>query len=139
MFGVFGDGLYKLQPIYVDDFAALAVEKGAETENEIVNAIGPETFTYREMVDMMSQTILGKRRPVLSIPDGLGLLVGKLIGLLTGDVVITQAEIQGLKSNLLCVDALPSGPTRLTDWLREHRDTVGRRYASELGRRKRSV
>ncbi len=139
VFGVFGDGLYRLQPIYVDDFAALAVEKGAGTENEIVNAIGPETFTYREMIDMMSQTILGKRRPVISIPDRLGLLVGKLIGLLTGDVVITQAEIQGLKSNLLCVDALPSGPTRLTDWLREHRGSVGKSYASELGRRKRSV
>ncbi|HEY9175294.1 MAG TPA: NAD(P)H-binding protein, partial [Verrucomicrobiae bacterium] len=49
-FGVFGDGQYRLQPIYVDDLAALAVEQGRATENVIVDAIGPETFTYRELV-----------------------------------------------------------------------------------------
>ncbi len=136
VFGVFGDGQYKLQPIFVDDFAALAVEKGAGTENEIVEAIGPETFAYRELIETMSEIILGKKRPILSIPDGVGLLVGKLIGLLTGDVVITKEEIEGLKANLLCVDAPPAGTRRLTDWLREHRETVGRRYASELVRRK---
>jgi len=50
VFGVFGDGLYKLQPIYVDDLAQLAVEQGDEMAkaNTLINAIGPETFTYRE-------------------------------------------------------------------------------------------
>ncbi len=50
VFGVFGDGRYRLQPIYVDDLAELAVRWGDATENVIVNAIGPETFTYRELV-----------------------------------------------------------------------------------------
>ncbi len=136
VFGVFGNGKYKLQPIFVDDFATLAVEKGSETENEIVEAIGPETFSYREMVEAMSEIILGKRRPILPIPDWFGLLVGKVIGMVTGDVVITKAEIEGLKANLLYVDAPPAGSTRLTDWLREHRDMVGKSYASELVRRK---
>jgi NADH dehydrogenase len=138
VFGVFGDGQYKLQPIFVDDFAALAVEKGRETENEIINAIGPETFTYRELVETMSQIILHKKRLLLPFPDTLGLLVGKLIGLVTGDVVITKQEIEGLKSNLLCVAALPCGQTKLSDWLQENRDTVGMRYASELGRRRKN-
>ncbi len=135
VFGVFGDGKYKLQPIFVDDFAALAIEKGAGAANEIIDAIGPETFTYRELVATMSQVLLGKTRPIVPIPDGLGLLVGKLIGLLTGDVVITSEEIKGLKANLLYVNAPPAGSTRLTDWLQENRDTVGKCYASELVRR----
>jgi NADH dehydrogenase len=134
-FGVFGDGKYKLQPIFVDDFAALAVEKGNSNENEIVNAIGPEMFSYRELVTTMAGIILDKKRTIISIPDWFGLVVGKTIGLFTGDVVITKAEIDGLKSNLLYVDAPPAGTMRLTDWLREHRETVGTCYASELSRR----
>jgi len=135
VFGLFGDGQYKLQPVFVDDFASLAVEAGASTKNEIINAIGPETFTYRGLVEEMAQIILGRNKLILSIPDALVLAVGKVIGLCTGDVVITKAEIEGLKSNLLYVDTLPTGTTRLTDWLREHRDTIGIRYASELSRR----
>jgi NADH dehydrogenase len=137
IFGVFGNGQYKLQPIFVDDFAALAVEQGTQTNDQIiVNAIGPETFTYRELVEVISQIILEKKRTIISIPNELGLLVGKIIGLFTGDVVITKAEILGLQQNLLYVNTSPTGSTRLTDWLREHRNTVGKNYASELNRRK---
>src|SRR6266850_2127364 len=53
VFGVFGTGDYKLQPIYVDDLASVAVEKAGNGRNEVVNAIGPETFTYRGMVEMV--------------------------------------------------------------------------------------
>lgn len=137
IFGVFGDGKYRLQPIHVDDFAALAVEKGDSAENEIIEAIGPETFSYREMIETISETVLGKKRTILSVPDWFGLFVGKLIGLACGDVVITKEEIKGLKSNLLYVDAPPAGTISLSDWLSKHRGTVGLRYAGELARRKR--
>jgi len=50
VFGVFGNGNYRMQPIYVEDFAKLAVEQGASRENQIIDAIGPETFSYRELV-----------------------------------------------------------------------------------------
>ena len=51
------------------------------------------------------------------------------------DVVITKEEIARLKANLLYVDVPPAGTTRLTDWLCEYRETVGKRYASKLARR----
>ena len=35
-FGVFGDGSYRLQPMYVDDMAKLAVEEGLRTDNRVV-------------------------------------------------------------------------------------------------------
>jgi nucleoside-diphosphate-sugar epimerase len=50
IFGVFGDGNYRLQPIHVDDLAKLAVKQVKEKENGIIDAIGLETFTYRELV-----------------------------------------------------------------------------------------
>jgi len=34
MFGVFGDGQYRLQPIFVDDLAALAVQSGIWVSHE---------------------------------------------------------------------------------------------------------
>lgn len=79
VFGVFGSGNYHLQPIYVDDLAKLAVEQGQRTESWIIDAIGPETFTYRGLVEEICKSI-GKRRPVVSIPPGMGYLVGSLIG-----------------------------------------------------------
>lgn len=134
--GVFGDGKYKLQPIYVDDFAKLAVEKGTQNTNEIINAIGPETWAYKDMIVEISRIVLGKTRPMIPISDGFGYAVGKAVGAFVGDVVITKEEIQGLKENLLYVDAPAAGETKLTDWLQEHRETVGRKYTSELARRK---
>ena len=134
LFGVFGDGGYRLQPIYVDDLAALAVTQGIGRENQIINAIGPQTFTYRELVAMIGQTI-GAERPVISIPPWLGLQAGRILGWLMGDVLITAEEIEGLMGDLLYVDAPPAGKTRLTDWARRHAGSLGLRYSNELARR----
>jgi uncharacterized protein YbjT (DUF2867 family) len=135
VFGVFGNGRYRLQPIYVDDLAQIAVEQGQKRENTIINAIGPETFTYRELVQEIGQ-IIGKPRPVISVPPTFGYLVGWLIGRIVGDVIITRAEVEGLMAGLLYVDAPPAGSTKLTEWTEENAATLGLHYASELARRK---
>ncbi len=134
VFGVFGDGSYKLQPIYVDDLASLAVQWGATRENVVLNAIGPETFTYRGLVETIGR-LIGARRPVIGVPPAVGYWAGWLVGKLKGDVTITREEIAGLMANLLYVDTPPTGATKLTDWTAAHADTLGRRYANELARR----
>jgi NADH dehydrogenase len=135
LFGVFGRGDYRLQPIYVDDLAALAVQEGSLGENHLVNAIGPGTFTYRELAEQLGR-IIGRPRRVVSVPPWLGYAVGSVLGWLVGDVLITRDEIRGLMAGLLSVDAPPAGTTRLTDWAQIHADELGRHYASELGRRR---
>ena len=132
--GVFGDGKYRLQPIYVDDLAALAVAHGQQHENHIIDAIGPETFSYRQLVLTIGK-LIGKERPVISVPPELGYWAGWLIGKLMGDVLITRDEITGLMQDLLYTQSPPTATTRLTDWVREHASTLGRYYASELRRR----
>jgi uncharacterized protein YbjT (DUF2867 family) len=134
VFGVYGKGDYRLQPIYVDDVAAAAVEKAAETKNEIVEAIGPETFTYRELVQMIAQK-LGLKRTIIGVPPWLGYWACRLIGLLLHDVVATREEIRGLMENRLFVTAPPLGKTKLSEWVEKHKDTLGRRYTSEMRRR----
>ncbi len=131
---MFGDGSYRLQPVYVDDLAALAVQQGGATENIILNAIGPETFTYRELMTTIGR-LIGAPRPVIGVPPAVGYWVGRLVGSLVGDVTITREEIAGLMANLLYVDAPPAGTTKLSDWIATHAGTLGRRYTSELARR----
>jgi uncharacterized protein YbjT (DUF2867 family) len=135
VYGVFGDGQYKLQPIFVEDFAQLAIEEGRSTENRIIDAIGPETFTYKELVQTIGR-IIGKKPRIISVGDNVGYFVSRIIGKLMGDVFVTREEIQGLKSNLLFTNSPPAGKTLLTDWLQENKDTVGKKYASEIARRK---
>lgn len=132
--GVFGTGDYRLQPIYVDDLARAATERVGDDRDEVLEAIGPETFTYRELVDRVSHAI-GVKRPVLSVSPGLGYWSCRLIGLFVGDVVITREEIRGLMEGRLCVAAPPLGTTKLTEWIDRHRNTLGRRYTSEMARR----
>ena len=131
---VFGAGDYRLQPIYVDDLAAAAVEKAEGSRDEIVNAIGPETFTYRELVATIRRT-LGLRRLIIGVPPWLGYWGCRAVGLLVRDVVITRDEIRGLMEGRLYVDAPPLGSTKLTEWMDRHRETLGRHYTSELARR----
>lgn len=135
VFGLFGDGQYKLQPIFVEDFAQLAVAQGARRENVVIDAIGPETFTYRELVKTLGD-IIGARRPIISVPPVLGYWTGALISRVMGDVTITPDEIKGLMQNLLCTKSPPAGTTRLTEWARAHADTLGKHYANELARRR---
>lgn len=134
VFGVFGDGQYRIQPIYVGDLAKLAVEQGQQTNNTIIDAIGPETFTYRELAQQIGE-IIGKRRPIISISPTIGYWTGWMIGKIVGDVMITREEIAGLMADLLYTTSPPTGETKLTDWAREHANELGRHYASELARR----
>jgi uncharacterized protein YbjT (DUF2867 family) len=132
--GVFGSGDYKLQPIHVDDLAQAVAVKVAAGADEITEAIGPETFTYRELVARVGRAI-GIRRPIVSVPPALGYWGCRLLGLLVGDVIITREEIRGLMEGRLYVDAPPLGTTKLTDWMDRHGDTLGRHYTSEMARR----
>jgi len=124
-----------LQPIYVDDLAKLAIEQGEKIENVIIDAVGPETFTYHELVEEIADA-MEMKKPILHIPPPLGFFIGMIVGKIFGDITITRDEIEGLMAGLLYTDSKPVGTTRLTDWLKENASTVGNHYSSELARRK---
>ena len=56
------------------------------------------------------------------------------LGVLMRDVVLTRHEIGGLMAGLLISETAPTGATRFSEWLRDHGDSLGRRYVSELTR-----
>ncbi len=135
VFALFGDGRYRIRPIHVDDLARIMAEQGKSTENSLLNALGPEDFTYRELVEMIGAAI-GKKRPIVGVPPWLGYWSSWFIGKLVGDIFVTREEIAGLMAGLLHVPgASATGLTRLSDWARANAATLGVHYHSELGRR----
>jgi NADH dehydrogenase len=134
VFAIPGDGKYRIQPIHVDDLAKLAVEQGDARTDAIIDAVGPETFTYRELVQEIASAI-GLSRFLVSLPPSLVWLASLCIGLLVHDVLLTREELKGLIDNLLFADAPPVGEVRLSDWLRDNAEALGRRYANEVRRR----
>ncbi len=135
IFGVFGDGAYKLRPLHVDDMASLMIDHAHRAENTQTDAVGPERFTYRALVSKIGE-IIGVQRTIMPVHPGVGHAVSTMLNPLVGDVIITREEIKGLMRNLLDSDQpAPPDAIPLTAWATEHRETLGRRYASEVGRR----
>jgi NADH dehydrogenase len=128
-----GDGSYRLQPVHVEDVAALAVEGVYSQDNYIVDAVGPDIFTFKEMVQLIGQKI-GANRLLIPIPPRLALLAAQFISIFVRDVVLTPEEVDGLMAGLLVSKDPPLGGIRLADWLEENKDKVGKEYASELRR-----
>lgn len=126
-----GDGSYRLQPVHVEDVAALAVEGVYRTDSYIIDAVGPDIFTFREMVQLIGEKI-GARRPLIPVPPRLALLAAQFISLFVRDVVLTPEEVDGLMAGLLVSRDPPPGRIRLADWLEDNKNKVGAVYASEI-------
>ena len=57
VFPVFGNGDYKVQPIYAEDLAGQAVAAGSESENTVADAAGPETFTFKGLLRLLASGV----------------------------------------------------------------------------------
>ena len=49
-------------------------------------------------------------------------------------VILTREEVDGLLADLLVTNSAPTGETKLSEWMLAHRESLGRRYQSELAR-----
>lgn len=135
VFGVFGRGRARLTPIHVADLARICVDAAERDRNETLDAVGPETFTYREMVGDMARA-MGLQRPIVPVPGSVALAVGRVLGWFLRDIVITGHEISGLQDESMYTGTEPLGTTRFSDWLRSEADTLGKRYVNDLDRRR---
>jgi uncharacterized protein YbjT (DUF2867 family) len=132
-FALPGDGTYPVQPVHVEDLARICVEAGNATSDHVIDAAGPETMPFRDLVALVRGAI-NTKSPILQIPPPLMLAAARVLGLLVGDVVLTGDEIRGLMSGLLVSHEPPRGQIAFTNWLDQHRASVGRTYANELQR-----
>jgi NADH dehydrogenase len=133
MFPIFGSGHYQLQPIYIEDMADLVVEAGQRSNPEVFDAVGPDIFTFEQLVRLLAEK-LHRRVGLIHVHQGLAFYLAKLLEPVVGDVLITRDEIAGLMADLLISQQPPTGHTHLGDWLEENAQRVGMQYASELQR-----
>jgi NADH dehydrogenase len=133
VFPIPGDGHYRLQPVHVDDLARLCVEAAAGDEDDLIDAAGPEQLSFARMVALVRGAV-GGFAPIVPVPKQLMALAAYGLGHLVSDVVLTRDEISGLTAGLLVSHAPPLGELVFSEWLADHADTIGRRYANELQR-----
>jgi len=133
VFGVPDEGESRLQPIFVDDVAELAVAAGERGDDSIEDAVGPEIFAFAELVRLIAKTISSRTR-ILRLPPAVLKPILWALGTMTGDVVLTDEEIAGLAANLLVSENPPLGHTKISEWLAANAGIVGKEYAPELRR-----
>ncbi|MDQ3937257.1 MAG: NAD(P)H-binding protein [Chloroflexota bacterium] len=135
LFGIPGDGTYRVQPVYVDDVADLAIELGLGLDDGAaeVDAAGVEVFSFNDLVELVARAV-GSRSRLIHLPPSVVLASTRLMGLAVRDVVLTRDEITELMESLLVSRFDATRPTRFSEWLETRGETLGRRYASELAR-----
>jgi len=131
VFAIGGRGDYRLRPIHVDDLAALCVDLGARTDTTVVDAVGPESLTFREFAEAIRAAV-GSRALVIPVP---GMLIPVLAGALNialRDTLLTADEYLSLAAGRADSAGPATGAIAFTQWVQAHGAELGRRYLNEL-------
>jgi NADH dehydrogenase len=111
----------------------LLVRAAQGTGNETLNAVGPETLTFEELVRRIGGAMRASPR-LLHVPASLAYAATRMLGWWFGDVILTWEEYKGLMDGLLAPGGAATGETQLTEWLEQNGSLLGRKYSSELAR-----
>jgi uncharacterized protein YbjT (DUF2867 family) len=133
VFPVPGDGRYSVQPVSVGDVARICVDAGLGDANVVLDAAGPETLPFEEAVRLVRDAV-GSRTPIVHLRPGVVLTLGRLVGAVKRDVILTRDEIAGLMQGLLTSEQPPLGRDGFREWTLANDGVLGRRYVSELAR-----
>jgi uncharacterized protein YbjT (DUF2867 family) len=133
IFPIAGDGSYCVQPVAVEDVATICVDAGESAHDVVLDAAGPDTFTYGELVKMVAQAVGSRSKPV-HLPSRMVLALAWTAGAAHRDVALTADELAGLEAGLLVSQQAPLGRTRFGAWIAANGKTIGRNYVAELER-----
>jgi nucleoside-diphosphate-sugar epimerase len=133
VFGVGGNGEYRIRPIHVDDLANLCVDVAGQSHDSIFDAVGPDRPTFLELVHAI-RVAVGSRTPVVRLPGLFLPPISSVLNRVLHDVLLTKDEFHAMSDGLADTDGPATAPTAITDWLTEHGPTLGNNYANELDR-----
>ena len=133
VFPIAGDGSYRVQPVSVEDTATICVDAGSGAKDVVLDAAGPETITYEELVRLVAAAV-GTRVRIVHWPSRLVLALARVTGAVRRDVLLTAEELEGLRASLLVSDQPPLGRASFSSWVAANGDALGRGYVSELAR-----
>lgn len=107
VFAVPGDGRYGVQPIFVDDMAALLADAAERIDDYAIDAVGPEAYSFNELVALIAKTI-GRPTRIVHAPAPIAYVATRAMGWLLRDTVLTWEEYRGLMDDLLVARDIPA-------------------------------
>lgn len=132
-FAMPGPGLYRLQPVTLEDAGEIIAGAALSLQDMTIDAAGPDVLTFEQFVAAIARAI-GQHPRIVHLPPALALRLIRLAGLLVREVILSREELDGLMSGLLLSHEAPLGTQSVLGWLSEHGPELGRTYASELER-----
>jgi len=133
IFPVAGDGSYLVQPVSVEDVASICVGVAEQDEHIVVDAAGPETLAFEELVRLVAAAV-GRTVRIVHAPAALMLTLACAVGIARRDVMLTAEELAGLQASLLTSAESPRGTESFRSWVVGCGETLGLGYVSELAR-----
>jgi NADH dehydrogenase len=133
VFPVAGDGAYRVQPVSVEDVAAICADAGAADEDVVLDAAGPETLSYETLVRLVAAAV-GRKVRLVHVSPRIVLGMARLVGTVRRDVFLTAEELAGLQAELLVSGEPPLGRAGFRSWVAANGERLGRGYVSELAR-----
>jgi NADH dehydrogenase len=106
----------RVQPVAVEDVAELCLEAAGREDDVVLDAAGPETFAFEEIVGRVREAV-GSRARLLNGGKRTALALARLLGAVTRRTLVTREELGALGDDLLTSREPPRGRRRLDDWL----------------------
>lgn len=131
VFAIGGRGDYRVRPVHVGDLAGLCADLGERADTVTVDAVGPQSLPFREMVTTVKDAV-GSRTVILPVPGAVIPPLAAVLNLALRDTLLTAGEYRAMAAGLADSDAPATGSTVFTDWVRKHGSELGHRYANEL-------
>jgi uncharacterized protein YbjT (DUF2867 family) len=131
VFAIGGRGDYRIRPIHVDDLAALCADLGERSDTVTVDAVGPESIAFRNLVAAIKKAT-GSRALLVPVPGGIIPPLAAGLSLVLRDTLLTADEYRSMAAGLADSAAPATGSIAVTDWIAAHGGELGRRYANEL-------
>ena len=98
----------RFQPVWVGDVAQAVVQALAAPQppGPVIDCAGPEVLTLQQIVQQVGE-MAGCRRPVLALPEALGLLQAALMGLLPGQPLMSRDNVLSMRVPNIASGSLP--------------------------------
>ncbi len=100
---VIGDGKYRMQPVYVEELAAIMAHASRldVTDGKIYEVGGPEQLTYMEILDIIKR-VLGRKRLTVHIPVSWVNAAAAVMEKIFKPAPVTRDQIRMLRKESIC-------------------------------------
>lgn len=133
VFAIGGRGDYRVRPVHVDDLARLCAALGSSDGAVTVDAVGPQSLTFRQIVAEIRDAV-GSRSVIVPVPGAVIPAMAALLNLMLRDTLLTADEYASMAAGRADSAGPATGEVAFTSWVHAHGDELGRRYANELDR-----